>query len=60
MELWRYEGRTVRVATRDGSIFEGLARDYTSALDNEPHGACISVGIHELLESEIAQIRAID
>lgn len=56
MKLWQYEGKRVRFVLKSGQIFEGVAYDYTSALDNEPHGACISVGTTELLEAEIERI----
>ena len=42
--------------TDDGQIFEGKAYDYTSALDNEPNPASISIGDTELYENEIISI----
>lgn len=34
MKLWEYEGKKIKVTFRDGSVLEGVACDYISALDN--------------------------
>lgn len=34
MNLWEYEGKKIKVTFKDGDVLEGVARDYTSALDN--------------------------
>ena len=33
MKLWEYEGKKIKVTFKDGDILEGVACDYTSALD---------------------------
>lgn len=38
---------------------EGIVSYYTSALDNEPDPASITIGIIELFESEISHIEPI-
>ena len=56
MKLYEACGKRVRIVTDDGQIFEGKAYDYTSALDNEPNSASISIGDTELYENEIISI----
>jgi len=56
MKLYEACGKQVRIVTDDGQIFEGKAYDYTSALDNEPNPASISIGDTELYENEIISI----
>lgn len=56
MKLHEACGKYVRITTDDGQIFEGRAYDYTSALDNEPQPASISIGDTELYEDEIVSI----
>ena len=56
MKLWEAEGKNVKVTFTDGETMTGKAYQYTSALDNEPDGACIYIGDYEILESEIAKI----
>ena len=56
MKLYEACGKRVRIVTADGQIFEGKASDYTSALDNEPNPASISIGDTELYENEIISI----
>lgn len=41
-------------------MFEGIAYDYTSALDNEPDPESISIGVFELYAPEIKKIELID
>ncbi len=56
MKLYEVEGKKVRIKTDDGQVFEGKAYDYTSALDNEPDPASISIGDTEIFENEIISI----
>ena len=56
MKLHDACGKRVRIVTDDGQIFEGKAYDSTSALDNEPNPASISIGDTELYENEIISI----
>ena len=44
----------------DGQVFEGIAYDYTSALDNVPDPESISIGVFELYAPEIKKIELID
>lgn len=56
MNLYEAWGKFVRITTDDGQVFEGKATDYTSAVDNEPDPASISIGDTELFENEIVSI----
>lgn len=56
MTLYEAWGKFVRITTDDGQVFEGKAYDYTSAIDNEPEPASISIGDTELFEDEIISI----
>lgn len=56
MTLYEAWGKFVRITTDDGQVFEGKACDYTSAMDNEPEPASISIGNTELFEDEIVSI----
>ena len=56
MKLWEYSGKNVRITLKDGSVFEGLAYDYTSALDNEPDPESITIDSIELFSPEIEKI----
>jgi hypothetical protein len=60
MKLQEYEGKNVRVTFKDGDVLEGVARDYTSALDNTgedtPNVETICIGCLEFTEKEIASI----
>lgn len=56
MTLYEAWGKFVRITTDDGQVFEGKAYDYTSAIDNEPESASISIGDTELFEDEIISI----
>lgn len=60
MKLWEYSGKNVKIITVDGQIFEGKAYDYTSAQDNTPEIASISIDHYELYENEIESIEIID
>lgn len=59
MKLWEYSGKNVRITLKDGSVFEGLAYDYTSALDNEPDPESITIDSIELFSPEIEKIELI-
>jgi len=59
MNLWEYSGKQIRITTVSGRVFDGLAQDYTSELDNPDGVACISIGNIEFEESEIAHIEVI-
>lgn len=59
MKLWEYEGKNVKVTTKEGQTFEGKAYDYTAALDNTPEIASISIGHTELFENEIQSVQLI-
>lgn len=60
MKLWEYEGKNVRVTFKDGDVLEGVAHDYTSALDNTgedtPNVETLCLGCLEFTEEEIASI----
>ena len=60
MKLWEYEGKNVRVTFKDGDVLEGVAYDYTSALDNTgedtPNVETLCLGCLEFTEEEIASI----
>ena len=59
MKLWEYSGKNVRITLKDGSVFEGLAYDYTSALDNEPDPESITIDSIELFSPVIEKIELI-
>ncbi|OUN20825.1 hypothetical protein [Pseudoflavonifractor sp. An85] len=56
MTLKEAHGKNVRITLNDGSVFEGLAYDYTSALDNEPDPESITIDHTELFVDEIKSI----
>jgi len=56
MTLAQAHGKQVRITLKDGQVFEGLAYDYTSELDNDPDPESISVGGFELYSPEIDRI----
>ena len=56
MKLWEYSGKNVRITLKDGSVFEGRAYDYTSAMDNEPDPECITIDSIELFAPEIEKV----
>lgn len=56
MNLNEYEGKKVLVTFTDGENMTGMVSYYTSALDNEPDPASITIGDIELFETEIAKI----
>lgn len=59
MKLWEYSGKNVRITLKDGKVFEGIAYDYTSALDNEPDPESITIDSIELFAPEIEKIELI-
>ncbi len=59
MKLYEAQGKHVRIRLKDGSIFEGLGCDYTTALDNEPDPESITIDDTELFADEIASIEEI-
>ena len=44
----------------DGAVFEGMAYDYTSSLDNEPEPESITIDNIELYAPEIEKIEILD
>lgn len=60
MELFETQGRRVKITLKNGKVFQGQAYDYTSALDNEPDPASITIDSVELYEPEIAKIELIE
>jgi len=53
----QYMDKRIRVIFRDGGIYEGIAKDFSSALDNPDGVATICVGdTYEFREDEIANI----
>ena len=46
----------MKITLKDGSVFEGRAYDYTSALDNEPDPESITIDSIELFAPEIEKI----
>ena len=60
MRLYEANGKIVRVWLKTGESFEGVAYDYTSALDNEPDPESITIDSYELYAPEIEKIELID
>lgn len=56
MNLWEYSGKNVRITLKNGQVFEGIAYDYTSELDNEPDPESITIDSIELFAPEIEKI----
>lgn len=56
MTLKEAHGKNVRITMDDGTVYEGLAYDYTSALDNEPDPESITINGIELFAPEIEKI----
>ncbi|MDY2632385.1 MAG: hypothetical protein SOV85_13695 [Clostridium sp.] len=63
MELWKYEGKEIKVVCKSGRIFNGKCIDYTQALDNEPEIDSIGLNVngisYEIYENEIKSIELI-
>ena len=60
MKLYEAEGKKVRITMLDGAVFEGMAYDYTSSLDNEPEPESITIDNIELYAPEIEKIEKLD
>ena len=60
MKLYEAEGKKVRITMLDGAVFEGMAYDYTSSLDNEPEPESITIDSIELYAPEIEKIEVLD
>nr|WP_294682041.1 hypothetical protein [uncultured Anaerotignum sp.] len=60
MKLYEAEGKKVRITMLDGAVFEGMAYDYTSSLDNEPEPESITIDSIELYAPEIEKIEILD
>lgn len=60
MKLYEAEGKKVRITMLDGAVFEGIAYDYTSSLDNEPEPESITIDSIELYAPEIEKIEVLD
>ena len=60
MKLYEAEGKKVRITMLDGAVFEGMAYDYTSSLDNEPEPESITIDSIELCAPEIEKIEILD
>ena len=56
MKLYEANGKKVRIFLKTGEVFEGIAYDYTSALDNEPDPESITIDSVELYATEIEKI----
>lgn len=56
MRLYEASGKRVRIVLKTGEAFEGVAYDYTSALDNEPDPESITIDSVELYAPEIEKI----
>ncbi|MEA5059371.1 hypothetical protein SDC9_203298 [bioreactor metagenome] len=60
MTLQESEGKKVKVYFVDGESMTGTVSYYTSALDNEPDPASITIGHVELFEPEIKRIELLN
>ncbi len=56
MELIKYEGKFVKILTKNGESYSGKAIDYTPAEDNVPEKDSICIGEIEFFESDIKSI----
>lgn len=59
MKIWEAEGKNVKIRLKNGSVYSGLAYDFTAAIDNTPEIASITIGHTELFENEIETIKMI-
>jgi len=60
MAFGQYMDKRIRITFTDGDVYEGVARDFSSALDNPDGVATICVGnTYEFREDEIASIIAL-
>ena len=60
VELWRYNGKKVRLTDINGKVWIGFAYDYTSALDNPDGVPCISIRSVEFEEGDISTIEVLE
>lgn len=56
MELENYIGKKIRLRSKSGNIYEGVAYDFVPSQDNEPEVASFSVGDYEIYENEILDV----
>lgn len=56
----QYMDKRIRITFHDGDVYEGVANDFSTALDNPDNVATICVGNHyEFREDEIANIELV-
>lgn len=60
MKLYEIESKKVRITLTDGRVFEGIAYDYTSKMDNEPDPESITIDSVELYAPEIEKVEILD
>lgn len=60
MKLYEAENKKIRIVLNNGMVFEGVAYDYTSALDNEPEPESITIDSVELYAPDIKEIVELD
>lgn len=53
-------GKWVRIKMKSGEVYVGLAYDYTSAFDNEPDPASITIEHVELFEPDIELVEFVE
>lgn len=65
MNLWEYSGQNVKITFIDGKVLTGRVSYFTSALDNEPQPASLTIetdktdALVECLEPEIKKVELI-
>lgn len=59
IDLYEYQGKKVKITTIKGRSFEGIAEDYTAALNNTPPKDSICIGAYEIYADEIEKIEKI-
>ncbi len=62
MNLIQYEGKNVRVCTKDGMVYSGIVDLYTSTNDNDVNEPAIAISTEYIWldESEIKSIEVIE
>lgn len=60
MKLYKFSGKRVKLITKDGDVYTGMAYDYIPAQDNPDNVACITVNDFEFSETEIESITFIE
>lgn len=64
MNLQQYEGKKIKLTTVSpgiyGSVFIGIAEDFTDAEDNEPHISSICIDDIEFMENQIKSIEILE